>query len=193
MIQDDLSQAASSAILDLFGQKPDAVPIEFPEDPAFGDFTINCFHLAKALRKAPPEIAKALAAKLAGTPGVAAAQPASGYVNLTIDRPALFASAVPAAVSDAAAFGHNGARAGRRTLVEFCAPNTNKPLHLGHLRNIFLGDTISRILENAGSTVFRVNLVNDRGIHICKSMLAYERWGGGATPESTAVPPDGAG
>ena len=76
-------------------------------------------------------------------------------------------------------------RAGRRTLVEFSAPNTNKPQHLGHLRNNFLGDAVARILENAGSKVTRVNLVNDRGIHICKSMLAYERWGGGVTPESS--------
>jgi arginyl-tRNA synthetase len=185
MILDDLSRAASSAVSDLFGQKVDSVPIEFPETAAFGDFTINCFHLAKALRKAPPEIAKALAAKLAGVPPVTKAEPASGYVNLTVDRPALFEAAVPPAVEDAAELGRNDARAGRRTVVEFSAPNTNKPQHLGHLRNNFLGDSVSRILENAGSKVFDVNLVNDRGIHICKSMLAYERWGQGVTPESS--------
>lgn len=70
-------------------------------------------------------------------------------------------------------------------MVEFSSPNTNKPLHLGHLRNNFLGDSVSRIIEAAGNKVLKVNLVNDRGIHICKSMLAWQMWGNGATPEST--------
>src|SRR5688572_18044453 len=185
MILDELSRAASSAILDLFGQQVDPVPIEFPEEAGFGDFTINCFHLAKTLRKAPPEIAKQLAARLTVGPHVAQAEAASGYVNLTVDRSALFAAAVPEAPEAAPALGAGRSRAGRRSLVEFSAPNTNKPQHLGHLRNNFLGDAVSRLLENAGAQVFRVNLVNDRGIHICKSMLAYERWGNGITPESS--------
>jgi len=67
-------------------------------------------------------------------------------------------------------------------LVEFCSPNTNKPLHLGHLRTIFLGDAVSNILQATGYTVYKTNLVNDRGIHICKSMVAYQYWGKGETP-----------
>ena len=79
---------------------------------------------------------------------------------------------------------------GKKVMVEFSSPNTNKPLHLGHLRNNFLGDAISRIIEAAGYQVKRTNLVNDRGIHICKSMLAYERWGKGETPETTQLKGD---
>ena len=79
---------------------------------------------------------------------------------------------------------------GKKVMVEFSSPNTNKPLHLGHLRNNFLGDAISRIIEAAGYQVKRTNLVNDRGIHICKSMLAYERWGKGETPETAKLKGD---
>jgi len=70
-------------------------------------------------------------------------------------------------------------------MVEYSSPNTNKPLHLGHVRNNLLGYSIARILEASGNRVFKTNIVNDRGIHICKSMLAWQRWGNGATPEST--------
>jgi arginyl-tRNA synthetase len=185
MILDEISRAASSAILELFGQDVGPVPIEFPEEAGFGDFTINAFHLAKALRKPPPEIARQLAERLGAHPPIEKAEAASGYVNLTVDRRALFAAAVPAAIEDPAALGAGRSRAGRRIVVEFSAPNTNKPQHLGHLRNNFLGDAVARVLKNAGAEVFRVNLVNDRGIHICKSMLAYERWGGGVTPRSS--------
>ena len=79
---------------------------------------------------------------------------------------------------------------GKKVMVEFSSPNTNKPLHLGHLRNNFLGDAMSRIIEAAGYQVKRTNLVNDRGIHICKSMLAYKRWGKGETPETAKLKGD---
>jgi arginyl-tRNA synthetase len=185
MILDELNRICAAATFELFGQRCDDVPIEFPEEASFGDLAVNGFHLARALRRPPQEIAARLAARLAGQGPIAKAEAASGYVNLTIERPALFAAAVPPALADAAAVGAGRSRAGRRILVEFSAPNTNKPQHLGHLRNNFLGDSVARILENAGAQASRVNLVNDRGIHICKSMLAYERWGGGVTPAST--------
>ena len=83
-------------------------------------------------------------------------------------------------------FGHTPiTEASPLIMVEYSSPNTNKPLHLGHVRNNLLGYSISKILEAAGNKVFKTNIVNDRGIHICKSMLAWKRWGNGATPEST--------
>lgn len=78
----------------------------------------------------------------------------------------------------------------KKICIEFSSPNTNKPLHLGHIRNNLLGDSVSRILQRAGHNVVRVNLVNDRGIHICKSMLAWEKWGEGKTPENTGIKGD---
>ena len=78
----------------------------------------------------------------------------------------------------------------KKIVVEFSSPNTNKPLHLGHLRNNFLGDSISKILKAGGNNVIKVNLVNDRGIHICKSMLAWKKWGSGETPETSGIKGD---
>ena len=75
-------------------------------------------------------------------------------------------------------------------MVEFSSPNTNKPLHLGHVRNILLGFSVTRILESNGHTVIKTNLVNDRGIHICKSMLAWEKFGNGETPQSSGLKGD---
>lgn len=75
-------------------------------------------------------------------------------------------------------------------MVEFSSPNTNKPLHLGHIRNILLGHSISQILKADGKKVMMVNLVNDRGIHICKSMLAWQKWGNGENPKSNGLKGD---
>ena len=79
---------------------------------------------------------------------------------------------------------------GKRVMIEFSSPNTNKPLHLGHIRNNLLGWSVSKLLEANGHEVIRVNLVNDRGIHICKSMLAWLRWGNGETPQSSGIKGD---
>ena len=87
-------------------------------------------------------------------------------------------------------YGRTNLYAGKRIMVEFSCPNTNKPLHLGHLRNDAIGQSISAILEANGAEVRKVNLINNRGIHICKSMLAYQRFGNGETPESSGVKGD---
>ena len=81
-------------------------------------------------------------------------------------------------------YGHNRTLGGKRIVVEFSCPNTNKPLHLGHLRNDSIGESISAILKANGAEVRKVNLINNRGVHICKSMLAYQKFGNGETPES---------
>ena len=75
-------------------------------------------------------------------------------------------------------------------MVEYSSPNANKPLHLGHLRNILLGYSVSEILKAAGKKVYKTQIINDRGIHICKSMLAWQQWGNGATPESEGIKGD---
>ena len=79
---------------------------------------------------------------------------------------------------------------GKKIVVEFSSPNTNKPLHLGHLRNNFLGESITNILRAVGCDVYKVQIINDRGIHICKSMVAYQQWGNGETPVSTGIKGD---
>jgi arginyl-tRNA synthetase len=93
------------------------------------------------------------------------------------------AEVIAAVLKDADTYGLGEDLAGQRVILEFSAPNTNKPLHLGHLRNNALGMSIARILQSLGAEVFRVNLINDRGVHICKSMAAYQHFGGGVTPQ----------
>ena len=115
---------------------------------------------------------------------VSAIQIVKGFLNLSI-APAAWLEDFNSIRSDKS-FGHKHAEEGAPfVMVEYSSPNTNKPLHLGHVRNNLLGYSIARILEASGNRVFKTNIVNDRGIHICKSMLAWQRWGNGATPEST--------
>ncbi|MFP4429911.1 MAG: arginine--tRNA ligase [Spirochaetaceae bacterium] len=163
------------------------VSLEIPPRPELGDLAVPMFPFAKLLRDAPPRIAAAVVDAVGDDPR-GTLEVAGPYVNLRLFRPA-YASVVLTALFDGHAL-KTDSRAGRRIMVEFSAPNTNKPLHLGHLRNDALGESISRILDAAGAEVRKVNLINDRGIHICKSMLAYERFSGGATPESTGTKPD---
>jgi len=158
------------------------VVAEIPPNPEMGDLGFPMFAFAKLFKKAPPVIAQMVAAEL---PGSFAMGP---YVNLRLDRgetargilEELFGSTI----------GRPGTLNGSRIMVEFSSPNTNKPLHLGHLRNDVLGESISRILAACGAEVQKVCIINDRGIHICKSMLSYMEKGEGKTPESEGVKSD---
>ncbi len=162
---------------------------EIPPPGMEGDITVNCFKIAKFLRSKPDEIADFVSAFLAADSDVISAAKVKAFVNVTLRPEALHgisagnvASVIGSAVLPP---GHR-----RKILVEYSSPNTNKPLHLGHLRNNTLGLAVSSILKKAGHAVSTVNLVNDRGIHICKSMIAYQRFGGVATPESAGVKGD---
>jgi arginyl-tRNA synthetase len=160
--------------------------VEFPPKPELGDLAFPMFPFAKHLRMAPPQIASEVVDTLVDLPGQAKA--AGPYVNVFLDRvPQLEAFYQQISAED---FGTISQLDGRKIMVEFSCPNTNKPLHLGHLRNNSLGESVSRILRAAGAEVMKVNLINDRGVHICKSMLAYQKFGQGETPESTGIKSD---
>jgi arginyl-tRNA synthetase len=169
---------------------PASVIAEDPPRPEMGDIGFPMFGYAKLLRQGPPQTAAALAAKLAADGGSGGTAEAGGpYVNVRLDRGAAAAAVLPEILGGKAA-GRPGTLAGSRIMVEFSSPNTNKPLHLGHLRNDLLGESLSRILAACGAEVRKVCIINDRGIHICKSMLAYREQGGGAVPESAGVKSD---
>jgi arginyl-tRNA synthetase len=177
--------------------EPSQVIAEQPPQPEYGDLGFPMFGFAKLFKKGPPWIAGALAAALAAEDACGpAGTEASGvftacgpYLNVRLDREAAAAAVLGSALEDPA-FGRPGTLAGSRIMVEFSSPNTNKPLHLGHLRNDALGESISRILAACGAEVRKVCIINDRGIHICKSMLAYKEHGRGKTPESEGVKSD---
>ena len=157
---------------------------EFP-----GDRTIVCFPLARFSKVAPDATADALGQALVGMDGpVTGHNVVKGFLNLELD-PTYWLSWL---LGDAAAadYGIEAPESAPHVMVEYSSPNTNKPLHLGHLRNNFLGHSVSRILENRGHTVTKVQIINDRGIHICKSMVAWQRFGQGETPESSGLKGD---
>jgi len=154
-------------------------------EPAVGDLGFGCFPLAKILRRPPAEIAQRLAAVMEIEAPFGQAKAVGPYLNFFLDRPAFLAALCREILGAGQAYGNATLGAGQHIALEFSSPNTNKPQHLGHVRNNVLGMALARILEAAGYRVTRVNLINDRGVHICQSMLAYQRWGDGATPAST--------
>ena len=155
--------------------------LEVPPEPTMGDYAMPCFVLAKELKQAPPKIASDLALTLQAD-FLERVEAKGPYLNFFIDKAVVAKSVFSGAPTHAAK--------NKKLLFEYPSPNTNKPLHLGHMRNMLLGDSASRICEAAGYEVVRTNLNNDRGIHICKSMLAYERWGEGQTPQDAGMKPD---
>lgn len=171
----------------------DAPELEIPVDACppdmQGDITVNCFKFARTLRGNPMQLATAVRDWLRNHDDVARADCVKAFVNVTITTRALMADTVadPEPLLDAAALPE-----AERThvLVEYSAPNANKPQHLGHVRNNTLGVAICGLLERAGHRVSRINLVNDRGIAICKSMIAYQRFFEGLSPESTGIKGD---
>lgn len=182
-----LQQATAEAVQALYGQMPTPEQLQFQKTRSEfeGQWTLVAFPLLKISRKNPEATAQEIGAYLQEHCSlVEGIQIVKGFLNLSI-APAAWIEDFNAIRSDKT-FGHKQAAADAPfVMVEYSSPNTNKPLHLGHVRNNLLGYSIARILEASGNRVFKTNIVNDRGIHICKSMLAWQRWGNGATPEST--------
>lgn len=180
---------------DLPGDPVDAgaLSAEVPPNPAMGDVGFPLFPFAKVFRMAPPAIAAEVSARLAADSTLAqfgTVKAVGPYVNIFLAKGAVAGKTLADIIGSGDGWGRSDALAGRRVMVEFSSPNTNKPLHLGHLRNDALGESISRILAFCGAEVFKVNIVNNRGIHICKSMLAYQKFFAGETPESRGVKSD---
>lgn len=161
-----------------------------------GDFAFPMFSHATKSFISPVELAKKVAEKVQISKNCSFIQfggrvLAQGpYVNVFLDRATTSSSVIDRCLSLGEKYGSSNILDNQHIMIEFSAPNTNKPLHLGHLRNDALGESLSRILVKAGAIVQKVNLVNDRGIHICKSMLAYKKFGNGNTPERTKIKSD---
>ena len=153
-----------------------------------GSYTFVVFPYVKALRKSPIELGNAIGNYLVANSGVVSAfNVVQGFLNLSIADSAwvdLFTG-----IFKDKTFGQLPDK-NETVMVEYSSPNTNKPLHLGHLRNNFLGFSVAQILSANGYKVVKTNLVNDRGIHICKSMLAFQKFGNGETPESSGLKGD---
>lgn len=154
-----------------------------------GDYTLVVFPFTKASRKSPEATANEIGQYMQeNLPEISSFNVIKGFLNLVISN-AYWLEYFGSNYS-LATYGFQQIQDPRPVVVEYSSPNTNKPLHLGHIRNNLLGFSLSRILEANGRKVIKVNLVNDRGIHICKSMLAWQRWGNGETPESSGIKGD---
>ena len=178
------------AVKELYGLdiSDNLLPITPTRKEFQGDFTVVTFPLTKLAKKKPDIIGEELGHILVrDLPEIDSFNVIQGFLNLSFVPS--FWNAFVLSLQDNPTFGELPAN-GERVLVEFSSPNTNKPLHLGHIRNILIGWSVSKILKAAGFDVFNVQIINDRGIAICKSMLARKIWGAGKTPENTGIKGD---
>ena len=162
--------------------------LEVPSNPELGDIAFPCFKLSSIYKKNPIEIAKELESKIKITKDLEKIKATGPYLNFFLEKSNLAIEVIKKILKEKEKFGTEKNK--QTIMIEFPSPNTNKPLHLGHLRNMSLGESVSRILEHQGNKIIRANLNNDRGVHICKSMYAYEKWGKNKTPESEKIKSD---
>ena len=182
-----ISDVVCRATTELYGTS-DNIQIQKTRKEFEGDYTVVVFPLLRASRKSPEATATELGEKIvASTPEIRSFNVIKGFLNLVVDTS--FWAARFREITECENFGMAPA-SGRTIMIEYSSPNTNKPLHLGHIRNNLLGYSVATILKANGHNVIKVNLVNDRGIHICKSMLAWQLYGGGETPASSGMKGD---
>ena len=180
-----IASKAAEAINELYnaGMDASALQVQVTRKEFEGDFTLVVFPLLRVSRTTPEATGTAIGDWLkANVPEISGFNVVKGFLNILLSP--LYWNELFTAISQDAAFGQLPST-GRNIMVEFSSPNTNKPLHLGHIRNNLLGDSVSALLKAAGNNVIKTTLVNDRGVHICKSMYAWQKRFDGATPEST--------
>ena len=190
-VVNQIKQAAASSIQALYGESvhPEQVLVNQTKPEFEGDYTVVLFAFVKTLRKSPEQLGKELGDFLVSHHPTlfSGYNLVKGFLNLTI--PETYWSEKLLSSYSNSCYGFAPLN-GNKVMVEYSSPNTNKPLHLGHLRNNFLGRSIAEILKATGNEVVKTCIVNDRGIHICKSMIAWQRYANGATPASTGMKGD---
>ncbi len=166
--------------------------VQTPPKPELGDLAFPLFVYAKLLRIAPAALANELKTRIESLEDRVKGDllVAGPYLNVRIDMADLAQSLAMKIAQSRERYGTNEHLQNKRVTIEFSCPNTNKPLHLGHMRNDSLGESVAAILKANGASVRKVNLINNRGVHICKSMLAYQKFGNGETPSSSGMKGD---
>lgn len=187
-----IQQAVSEAVKSLYNIEvaPESIVLQATRREFEGNFTVVVFPWVKAAHAAPEAVATAIGDYIvAHSDAVARYNVVKGFLNIVVEP--RYWNHVLAAIAANDRHGFVDATdQSPLVMVEYSSPNTNKPLHLGHVRNNLLGYSLAEILKACGNRVVKTNIVNDRGIHICKSMLAWQKWGDGATPESRGVKGD---
>lgn len=182
-----IKEQSIQAIENLFQQKVEDVEIQITKDEFEGDYTLVVFPFVKLVKQKPEEIANKIGSYLTAKEEFIAFNVVKGFLNLSLN-PTVFTKLLKEkySVKDFKLTKKHT----EKIMVEYSSPNTNKPIHLGHIRNNLLGFSISNILKAAGNEVLRGQIINDRGIHICKSMLAWKKYGNGETPQTTGIKGD---
>ena len=191
-VENIIKQAVARAVGELYGLEvaPDSVSPQATRKEFEGNLTVMVFPYVKAARKAPEAVGREIGQWLVDNePAVGGFNVVKGFLNIVI-TPTVWNSVLADILATPDYGIRKAAEDAPLVMVEYSSPNTNKPLHLGHVRNNLLGYSLACILEACGNRVVKTNIVNDRGIHICKSMLAWQKWAGGATPESAGVKGD---
>jgi arginyl-tRNA synthetase len=189
IIESELNEYSKELDVDL----GDLIPtVQNPPKAELGDLAFPLFIYSKPLKNNPNALAQILKERLEAKIDLngASLMVAGPYLNVKLDLSSLTEELVKVVNAKKEFYGNTTLYSGKNIMVEFSCPNTNKPLHLGHLRNDAIGQSIAAILKANGASVYKVNLINNRGIHICKSMLAYQKYGNGETPESSLTKGD---
>ena len=188
LVQKQLIEAIKNGLSSLFEIQANDLVLQETKKEFEGSYTFVVFPFTKQAGLAPAAIAEKLGQfVLENYSGVKKFQVVQGFLNFSLTDE-VWINALNKIIDGSQKFSLD--KKGEKVLIEYSSPNTNKPLHLGHLRNNFLGFSVAQILDAAGYEVIKTNLVNDRGIHICKSMLAYQLMGQGETPESSGLKGD---
>ena len=184
-----ITQNVLEAIQNVYQINPESVEIQFTRKEFEGDYTLVVFPLIRTLKGKPEEIGAKIGESLVENNKITAFNVVKGFLNMSLSSVEFLENFTQNAQNST--FGITKVDENSRTvMVEYSSPNTNKPLHLGHVRNNLLGYSVSQIIEEAGNNVIKTQIINDRGIHICKSMIAWEKFGNGETPESANMKGD---
>ena len=184
-----ITQNVLEAIQNVYQINPESVEIQFTRKEFEGDYTLVVFPLIRTLKGKPEEIGAKIGESLVENNKITAFNVVKGFLNMSLSSVEFLENFTQNAQNST--FGITKVDENSRTvMVEYSSPNTNKPLHLGHVRNNLLGFSVSQIIEAAGNNVIKTQIINDRGIHICKSMIAWEKFGNGETPESANMKGD---
>ncbi|OQX71221.1 arginine--tRNA ligase [Candidatus Parcubacteria bacterium 4484_255] len=190
----EIKQKIIDSLRQAIGSLPSAFVfnLEAPLQPKRGELAFSCFQLAKYFKKSPEKIASELTLKLQKSKidFLDKIENVGPYINFFVNKKTFFSVVCEEILKKGDKFGQSSFGCGQKIGIEYSAPNANKPQHLGHLRNNLLGDSLANLLKVAGFKVRTFNLINDRGVHICKSMLAYRKWGKGRTPDSEKIKGD---
>jgi len=188
-LQDSLSKHIKQAFITLYNTPLETVEFQSTRKDFEGDITVVTFSMLRTIKMNPAQLGESLGSYLSEhVDEVVGYNVVKGFLNLVISD--AYFMAFFQSVNTNPTFGFVSPSSEQAMMVEYSSPNTNKPLHLGHIRNNLLGYSVAEILKASGKKVYKTQIINDRGIHICKSMLAWQRYGNNETPESTGLKGD---